>query len=117
MAENKQYITQNHEFGAVHIAQEVLAAITLNALKEVEGFAGVAAKVNASDLKNWNKALKIVIGEDNEITIDCGIIVAYGQSVITVAKNAQESVSTAIANTTGIKPVAVNINVSGIARV
>lgn len=115
MAENKQYISQEQENGTVQIAQEVLAAITLGALKEVEGFSGVAAKVNA-DLKNWNKALKIVIGENNEITIDCGIVVAYGQSVINVAKAAQDAVCAAVENITGIRPLAVNINVSGIAR-
>lgn len=115
MAENKQYITQAQDNGAVMISDNVVAAIVVNALKDVEGVVGINAKLGV-DLKNWNKGLKITITEENEITVDCSLIVAYGHSVIVVAKAAQDAIASGIENMTGIKPSVVNVNVSGIAR-
>lgn len=115
MAENKQYISQAQDHGAVLISDNVVAAIVVNALKDVEGVIGLNAKLGV-DLKNWNKGLKITISENNEITVDCSVIVAYGCSVIVVAKAAQDAIVSAIENMTGVKPQVVNINVSGIVR-
>ena len=118
MADNKQYITHEQERGCVMIADDVVAAIVVGALKDVEGVAGLTHKlgVDMAALKNWNKGLKIAIGEDNTIHVDTNIMVAYGQSVITVAKNAQDAVAVAIENMTGVKPAVVNVNVCGIIR-
>ncbi len=117
MAENK-YITHGLENGSVMISDEVIAAIVINALKDVEGVAGLTTKlpVDASALKAWNKALKVTISESNEIAVDCSIVVVYGQPVIVVAKNAQDAISSAIGNMTGVKPTNVNVNVCGINR-
>ncbi len=118
MADNKQYITHGLDCGSVMISDDVVAAIVINALKDVEGVAGLTAKigVDAGALKNWNKALKVSIGENNEISVDCSVVVAYGQPVIVVAKNAQDAIGAAIENMTGVKPGTVNVNVCGIAR-
>lgn len=118
MAENKQYITQAQDFGAVMISDDVVAAIVVNSLKDVEGVAGLTPKLGTdlAALKNWNKGLKITISEKNEISVDCSIVVTYGQPVITVAKAAQDAIATAIENMTGVKPNVVNVNVCGIAR-
>ena len=118
MAENKQYITQAQDNGAVLISDDVVAAIVINSLKDVEGVVGLTAKLGTDliALKNWNKGLQITIGENNAIHVDCSIIVAYGQSVIVVAKNAQDAICSAIENMTGVKPTMVNVNVSGIVR-
>ena len=118
MADSKQYITQAQDHGAVMISDDVVAAIVVNALKDVEGVVGLTAKLGTdlAALKNWNKGLKISISENNEVSVDCSIVVAYGQAVIMVAKNAQDAVCGAIENMTGIKPSVVNINVCGIAR-
>lgn len=118
MAENKLYITQNQENGTVLISDDVVGAIVINALKDVEGVIGIGGKLgfDLTSIKNWAKALRINIAEANAVTIDCNIIVAYGQSVILVAKNSQDAITAAVESMTGVKPVAVNINVSGIAR-
>lgn len=118
MAENKLYITQAQENGAVMISEEVIAAIVVNALKDVEGVVGIGGKLgfDLASLKTWAKALNVTIADDNQVTVDCSLIVAYGQSVIDVAKAAQESIVSAVEAMTGIKPTAVNISVSGIAR-
>lgn len=118
MAENKQYITQAHENGAVMISDEVIAAIVVNALKEVEGVVGISGKIgfDLASIKNWIKSLNITIVSDNDLHIDCNIIVAYGQPVIEVAKAAQEAICSSVESMTGVKPSVVNVNVCGIAR-
>lgn len=118
MAETKQYITQAQECGAVMISEEVVAAIVINALKDVEGVVGIGGKLGFDlvSLKNWAKALNVTIVDDQTVRIDCSIIVLYGQSVIEVAKNAQDVICSAVEDMVGLKPNAVNISVSGIAR-
>ena len=120
MAEYKQYITQTQDNGNVMISEEVVATIVEHAICEVEGIAGLSTKPGAdiADLigKNWGKGMKIYIAEDNSLTIDCNVIVAYGHSVIDVAKNAQVAVTGAVESMTAVKVENVNINVCGIAR-
>ncbi len=116
MADNKQYIAQNQENGAVMISEEVIAAIVANAVKEVEGVASIGIARSSLERKLLNKGTKITVSETNELTIECNIVVAYGTSVVTIARAAQEAAASAVEAMTGIKPAAVNVNVSGIAR-
>ena len=121
MAENKQYITQQQDHGRVMISEDVVATIALHALNEMEGFAGLSTKPGADiiDLigkKNWGKGVKVNVTDEEALIIDCNILVAYGQSVVDVAKNIQNAVSSALESTTGAKVEAVNINVCGIVR-
>lgn len=118
MADNKQYITQTQDHGTVLISDEVVGAIVINTLKEVEGVAGIGGKLgfDLNAIKNWAKALRIGIGDNNDVSIDCNIIVVYGQSVISVAKNAQDAIASSVESMTGVKPAAVNVNVCGIAH-
>lgn len=115
MADNKQYITQDQENGAVMISEEVIATIVSHAVTDVDGVVSIGAKTGL-DRKLWNKGMKITISETNDITVDCSIIVAYGTSVITVANAAQEAAAAAVEAMTGIKPAAINVNVAGIVR-
>ena len=121
MAENKQYIVQAEENGAVMISEDVIAAIVEHAVSEVEGIAFLNTKPGAdiADLigkKNWGKGIKILIGEDDSVGIDCNVSVYYGQSVVSVAKTAQEAITTAVESMAGVKVSAVNVNVCGIVR-
>lgn len=118
MAETKQYIEQTLEHGAVMISDEVIAAIVLNSLKEVEGVVGIGGRIgfDLNSIKNWIKSLSITISETNDVKIDCSIIVAYDHPVIEVAKAAQDAICSCVESMTGIKPSFVNVNVSGIAR-
>lgn len=116
MAESKQYITQVQDNGTVMISQETVAAIVSHAAKEVEGVICIGSKPGIDPSKLWSKDLKISISETNEISVDCNLVVAYGSTVVTVAKAVQDAVYAAIESMTGVKPVAVNINVCGIAR-
>ena len=121
MADNKQYITQVQENGTVLISEDVIAAIVIHAVEDVEGVIGLNAKPGADIVeligkKNWGKGLKIAIGEDDALTIDCNITVAYGQSVVSVAKAVQDSVSNVLESMAGVKIAAVNVNICGIVR-
>ena len=121
MAENKQYITQQQENGCVMISEEVVATIALHSLNDIEGFAGLSTKPGADVLeligkRNWGKGVKITITEADTLVVECNILVTYGQSVVTVAKNVQNAVTAALENTTGSKVDSVNVNVCGIIR-
>lgn len=121
MAENKQYITQIQDNGSVMISEEVIATIVAHAIKDVEGIVGLSVKPG-SDLaeiigkKNWGKGIKVTIAQDDTVAVDCNVIIAYGQSVVTVAANAQGAVFAALEAMTGVQVTAVNVNVCGISR-
>ena len=119
MSEMKEYITQVQENGSVQISEEVIATIAIHALSEIDGFAGLNAKPGADIVeligkKNWGKGIKVTITEHNELYIDCNVIIAYGQSVVSVAKAVQEAVTGALESMTGVKVASVNVNVCGI---
>ena len=121
MAENKQYITQPQTGGNVMISEDVIATIVANAVAEVEGVNGLSVKPG-SDIheiiskKAWGKSLKVVIGEDDVVYIDCNVVIGYGQSVVAVAKAIQENVTSALESMTGVTVANVNVNVCGITR-
>jgi uncharacterized alkaline shock family protein YloU len=119
MAENKQYITQVQTNGSVMISEDVIATIIEHAVQEVEGIVGLSNKPGADiaeliGKKSWGKGMKVTIAEGNELHVDCNLIVAYGQSVVAVAKAAQEAISAALESMTGVKVGSVNVNICGI---
>ena len=121
MADYKHYITQIQENGNIMISEDVVSTIVSQALTEVEGFAGFSTKPGADIVdiigkKNWGKGIRIVIAEDNSLTVDCDILIHYGQSVVAVAQNVQEIVASHLESMTGVKVTSVNVNVCGIVR-
>lgn len=111
MAENKRYITQVQENGNVLISEDVIAAIVTQATLEVEGIESLHTR------KSWSgKNMKIAIAEDNTLTIDCNVIVKYGYSVIDVAKNAQQAITSAVESMAGVKVASANVNVCHISH-
>ena len=119
MAENKQYITQVQSNGSVMISEDVIATIIEHAVCEVEGVVGLSTKPGADiaeliGKKSWGKGMKITIGEDNDLRVDCNVIVVYGQSVVAVAKAIQEAITSALESMTGVKVASVNVNICGI---
>ena len=121
MAENKQYINQSQENGSIMISEDVISTIVAHAVSEVEGVVSLSAKPGADIIeligkKNWGKGLKVIIAEDNSLSIDCNIVIAYGQNVVSVAAAVQQSVSAAVESMAGIKPSSINVNVCEIVR-
>lgn len=121
MADNKQYVMQAQENGAVMISEDVIAAIVDQAVKDVDGVVTLNVKPGAEfvdmiGMKNRAKAVKVIIGDDNSLTIECQIIIGYNQSVVDVAKAVQSAVTVAVESMAGVKVTAVNVNVCGILR-
>lgn len=121
MADNKQYINQSQENGCILISEDVISTIVSHAVSEVEGVVSLSGKPGADIVeligkKNWGKGLKVIIAEDNTISIDCNIVIAYGQNVVCVAAAVQQAVSGAVESMAGIKPSSVNVNVCEIVR-
>lgn len=121
MADNKQYIDLMQENGSVMISVDVISTIVCRAVTEVEGVVGFSSKpgvdiVDVLSKKNAFKGVHIDIGESNELTIECNVVLSYGQSVVGVATAIQEAVSAAVESMTGVKVAEVNVSVCGIAR-
>ncbi len=121
MAENKQYITQEQDNGNIMISEDVIGTIVAQAVKDVEGVVGLSTKPG-SDIaeligrKNWGKGIKVMVDEDNKVSIDCNVVVTYGQNVVAAASAVQIAIYNAVDSMTGIKVSSVNVNVCEIVR-
>lgn len=109
-----EYIKQSQDHGDVLISEDVIATIVEHTLTEVEGVVKGGAEVVGK--KSWGKGIRITVGEDNALTLGCNIIVNYGESVINVAKNVQDAITTAVESVTGVRVADVHVNVCGIVR-
>lgn len=121
MAENKQYIVNTQENGSVMISEDVISKIVLQALTDIEGYVSVGLKpgmdiIEIIGRKNWGKGIKVDIIDNDQLNVECNVIIAYGHSVMTVATAIQEAAVSALSSMTGIEKIAVNVNVCGIAR-
>ena len=122
MAENKGYMTISDEQGSIHISEEVIAAIAVGAVREVEGVSGMMGNLGTSvaDLvtnkkgaqKNA-KGVKIEMAETG-LVLDIYLTVAYGHAIPEVAENAQKAVASAVSAMTGCTVETVNIHVGGV---
>lgn len=109
--------TQN---GDVVIESEVIAQYAGYSAIECFGIVGMAT-VNMKDglvklLRgdSVSKGVNVMVGEDNSITIDFHIIVAYGVSISTVAENLMSTVRYKVEEFTGMQVANINIFVEGV---
>lgn len=121
MAENKQYIINPQDNGCVMISEDVISKIVLQALTDIEGFVSVGIKpgmdiIELIGRKNWGKGIKVTVGENNQLCVECNVVIAYGYSVMTVATAIQEAAVSALASMTGLEKICVNVSVCGIVR-
>lgn len=121
MSENKDYVTLPEENGSIHISEEVIAAIAVGAVREVEGISGMMTGMGGSvtDLVNKKSAQKGTRGvkidmDDNALKLDLYVMVQYGVSIPEVAENAQKAVISSIEAMTGCSVEMVNIHVGGV---
>lgn len=116
MSENKDYASQVLENGSILISEEVITSIAAMAAMDVEGVYGLGSTTDLTKLKkkNASKDIRVLIRDDDQISVDCYIIVLYGHSVVDVAKAVQESVSAMVESTTGCVVHDVNVSIGGI---
>lgn len=112
MAETKQYLNRPSEKDGIMISEDVIATIVTYAVSEVEGVAGLTG----ATLKNRGKSIRISISQDDSLSIECNIIVYYGQSVFEAAKAVQAAIDNAVQAMTGVTAEAIHVNVTGIIR-
>lgn len=121
MGENREYVTLPEEDGSVNISEEVIAAIAVGAVRDVDGVSGLLTSIGGSvaDLHNRKSAQKGVKGVKIDMTgadlvLDVYLAVEYGHPIPQVAENAQKAVSGAVEAMTGCPVGAVNIHVGGV---
>ena len=122
MADNKEYLVLPEEDGTIHISEDVIAAIAVGAVREVEGVSGMMTNLGGSvtDLmnnkKNAQKGAKAVMVEktDDGLEMELYITVGYGHPVLEVAESAQKAVKSSIEAMTGCTVSAINIHVGGV---
>ena len=122
MADSKEYMTLPEESGSINISEEVIAAIAVGAVREVEGVSGMMTSMGNSvtDLVNNRKnAQKGAKGVKIDMTgtalvLDLYLTVQYGHAIPEVAENAQKAVASAVEAMTGCPVGTVNIHVGGV---
>lgn len=122
MADNKEYLVLPEENGTIHISEDVIAAIAVGAVREVEGVSGMMTNLGGSvtDLmnnkKNAQKGAKAVKVEktDDGLEMELYITVGYGHPVLEVAESAQKAVKSSVEAMTGCTVSAINIHVGGV---
>ena len=122
MADSKEYMTLPEENGSINISEEVIAAIAVGAVREVEGVSGMMTTMGGSvtDLVNNRKnAQKGAKGVKIDMTgtalaLDLYLTVQYGHAIPEVAENAQRAVASAVEAMTGCPVGTVNIHVGGV---
>lgn len=121
MGESREYMTLPEENGSINIAQDVIAAIAVGAVRDVEGVSGMMSGMggSVSDLMNKKNAQKGVRGVKIDmtgaaLTLDVYLTVKYGSVIPEVAESAQKAVASAVEAMTGCSVGAVNIHVGGV---
>lgn len=118
MAESRDYMTLPEDKGTVNISEEVLAAVVVGAVRDVEGVAGMmtpmgAVASNAKNARKSAKGVKIDMTGD-ALKVDIYLMVEYGHPIPEVAGNVQKTVFSSIEAMTGCPVEAVNVHVGGV---
>ncbi len=108
------------QYGKIVINPDVIATYAGSVAVECFGIVGMAA-VNMKDglvklLKRdyLTHGINVVVNEDNKITIDFHVIIAYGVSISTVSDNLIETVKYKVEEFTGMELEKINIFVEGV---
>lgn len=108
------------ELGIITIEPEVVAKYAGTVAVECFGIVGMAAvSVKDGIVKLLKKdslthGIQVEISDDNKITINFHVIVAYGVSISAVCENLVENVKYRVEEFTGMKVDKININVEGV---
>lgn len=108
------------EFGGIVIENNVIARCAGLSAVECFGVVGMAA-VSVTDglvkllkRESLTKGVSVVIEDENQVTIDFHIIVAYGVSILAVSDALVENVKYAVETFSGLTVKKINIYVEGV---
>ncbi len=104
--------------GKITFADDVIATIAGLAATEIEGLAAMSGGVvdgiaKVLGRKNLTKGVKVEVGNE-EVAIDCYVVIDFGTIIREVAENVQSAVKKAVETMTGLRVVEVNVFVQGI---
>ncbi|HZK35061.1 MAG TPA: Asp23/Gls24 family envelope stress response protein [Bacillota bacterium] len=111
--------SKTNSLGEITISDDVLAVLAGITAIECYGIVGMASKratdgiVELLGISNLSKGVKVYT-QENEVVIDLFIVVEYGISIATVAKNVIDTVKYNIEKLTGAKVNKVNLRVEGV---
>ena len=119
MAESREYMTLPEEKGSINIAEEVIAAISVGAVREIEGVSGMMSGGSVTNLSDKKGTQKSVRGVKIDMTgtalvLDIYLAVKYGHPIPEVAAHVQNAVCTSVEAMTGCPVEAVNVHVGGV---
>lgn len=103
MAEEKKYISQGEEKGAIRISEEVLTSIARSVTLEQDGVVGFGRR----------KGIRLSVTPEG-VTVELWLVVRFGCVILEVAKNVQKAVTDSIAAMTGLAVLAVNVQIVGV---
>ena len=112
--------TMNTQLGRIVIDTDVIATYAGSVAVECFGIVGMAAvKMKDGHVKllkkdYLNHGINVTLDEDNKITIDFHMIVAYGVSILTISENLMETVKYKVEEFTGMQIDKINIFVEGV---
>ncbi|GAA0520808.1 Asp23/Gls24 family envelope stress response protein [Deinococcus depolymerans] len=103
----------------VEISKSVLMDIAATTLDGIEGTEIAAAPLKVGEvLRNQNPGRKAralrVTREGNDVTVDLGLNIEFGRSLIALSEQAQRAVRENIELMTGLKVRAVNVSVHNV---
>lgn len=110
----------NSELGDIVIDNSVIAKCAGTIAIECFGIVGMATVSVADGIvklvkrDNLAKGINVLVDEDNNITIDFHVIVAYGVSISAVADNLVSNVKYQVEEITGLCVKKINIYVEGV---
>jgi uncharacterized alkaline shock family protein YloU len=108
----------NNEFGAIRIADEVVATVAGLAAADVEGVSSMSGGWG-TDLaeklgrKSYGKGIKVEVIEE-QTKIEIFIVVEFGYQIPDVAETVQKEVKMAVETMTGLTVSAVNVHIVGV---
>ena len=109
-----------NQYGTVLVDENVIATYAGSVAVECFGIVGMAA-VNVKDglvkllkKEHLTHGIEVVVNENNEISIDFHVIIAYGVAIMTVSENLIETVKYKVEQFTGMKIDKINIHVEGV---
>lgn len=108
----------NNEFGAIRIADEVVATVAGLAAADVEGVASMSGGwgtdlVEKLGKKSFGKGIKVEVVEE-QTKIDIFIVVEFGYQIPDVAETVQKEVKMAVETMTGLTVSMVNVHIVGV---
>lgn len=108
------------DFGEIIIDNNVIAKYAGITAIECFGIVGMAAVSMTDGLikllkrESLAKGINVLVGEENDITIDFHVIVAYGVSISAVSDNLISNVKYKVEELTGMTVKKINIYIEGV---